>query len=212
MTKVYTLYGRPGSGSGVCEAVLALSGLPYEIIDLERWDQGAAPAELLAFNPLGQIPTLVLPDGSIMTESAAITLYLADLAPQANLAPSLTDPLRARYLRWMIYLAANSYMTILRIYYPERYSTHDDGGAGVKAVASERNAFEWSVFADALGEGPYILGNQMSAVDLYVALLVSWEEDMDAFFLRHPNIKRLYNNVAQHPIIVPIWQRHEMLI
>lgn len=212
MTKGYTLYGRPGSGSSVCEAVLALSGLPYDIIDIERWGDSAPPAELLAINPLGQIPTLVLPDSSVMTESAAITLYLADLAPHANLAPLTTDALRARYLRWMVYLAANSYMTVLRIYYADRYSTHDDGGAGVKAAASERNAFEWSVFADALGEGPYILGNQISAVDLYAAMLVTWEENHNAFYRRHPNVKRLCKAVAEHPVIAPIWQRHGIVV
>ena len=68
MTGVYKLYGRPGSGSGVCEAVLALSGLPHEIIDLDRWGNAAPPAELLAVNALGQIPALVMPDGRTMTE------------------------------------------------------------------------------------------------------------------------------------------------
>ena len=159
MTGMYKLYGRPGSGSGVCEAVLALSGLPHEIIDLNRWGNAAPPAELLAVNPLGQIPALVMPDGGVMTESAAITLYLADIVPDASLAPPLNDPRRAAYLRWMVYLAANSYMTALRIYYPERFSTHSDGGDAVKAAAAvKRNAFEWAVFADALGDGPFVLG------------------------------------------------------
>ena len=61
----YKLYGRPGSGSAACEAVLALSGLPHEIIDLERWPLGGAPAEILAISPLGQVPALVLPNGSV---------------------------------------------------------------------------------------------------------------------------------------------------
>jgi glutathione S-transferase len=210
MTGGYRLYGRPGSGSGVCEAVLAISGLAFEIADLERWGKAAPPAELLAVNPLGQIPTLVLPDGSAMTESAAITLYVADLVPETGLAPPLTDPRRARYLRWMIYLAANSYMTVLRIYYPERFSTHNDGGTSVKEAALERSAFEWSVFADALGDGPFILGNQMCAADIYAAMLVSWDLDQNALFMRHPNLQRLCAELARHPDIKPVWQRHGM--
>ena len=210
MTGGFKLYGRPGSGSGACEAILALSGLPHEIIDLGRWEQGGAPAELLAISPLGQVPALVLPDGSAMTESAAICLYLADIAPDAKLAPLPSDPLRARYLRWMVYLAANNYMTALRFYYPERFSTHDDGGVSVKAAALERSAFEWSVFGDALGGGPFVLGNKMSAADLYAAVLISWDLDVQALFTRHPSLKMLYAAVASHPKIASVWRRHDM--
>ena len=210
MTGGFKLYGRPGSGSGACEAILALSGLPHEIIDLGRWEQGGAPAELLAVNPLGQIPALVMPDGGVMTESAAITLYLADLVPDAGLAPPPTDPRRAKYLRWMVFLAANSYMTALRFYYPERYSTRSDVSAGVKAAATARSAFEWSVFASALGESSFILGSQMCAADIYAAMLASWDVDPGALFKRHPGIERLCVEVARHPKIKPVWLRHDM--
>jgi glutathione S-transferase/GST-like protein len=188
--------------------MLTLSGLPFKIVDLTRWGNASPPAELLEVNRLGQIPTLVLPDGSAMTESAAITLYLADLVPETGMAPQLNDLRRARYLRWMVYLAANSYMTALRIYYPERFSVHDDGGAGVKTAAVKRSAFEWSVFADALGEGPYVLGDQMCAADLYAAMLISWDLDMPALFKRHPCLQRLFEQVAQHPRLRPVWLRH----
>jgi glutathione S-transferase len=210
VTGSFKLYGRPGSGSGACEAVLALSGLHHEIIDLERWEQGGAPADLLAISPLGQIPALVLPDGSTMTESAAICLYLSDLAPDAKLAPAPADPLRPRYLRWMVYLAANNYMTALRFFYPERFAAHEDGAASVKAAALKRSAFEWSVLADGLGEHPFLLGDQMSAADLYAAMLLSWDIDMPQLFMTHAALARLYAAVASHPEIASVWSRHEM--
>ena len=62
MSGTYTLLGRPGTGSGACEAVLALSGLPYTVKDIDKLPDGSAPADLLAINPLGQVPVLVLPD------------------------------------------------------------------------------------------------------------------------------------------------------
>ena len=210
-SKPYILYGRPGSGSGVCEAVLSLCGLPHTIIDVEKNGDGSAPAALLAVNPLGQVPVLVLPDGSAMTESAAIALYLADLSPKAKLAPAISHPDRARYLRWMTYLAANNYMTILRVYYSERYTTAKGGGEVVKTAAMERNAFEWSVFADALGEGPFVLGEAMSVADIYAAMLVSWDLDIPGFYARHPNLQRLCARVAADPVIRPVWKRHEIV-
>jgi glutathione S-transferase len=208
MTGKYKLYGREGSGSSVCEAMLELTGLPHEIIDLERWKKDAAPAELLALNPLGQIPALILPGGSVMTESAAITLFLADLAPLAGLAPPLNNPHRARYLRWMAYLAANSYMTARRFYYAERYSTDAGAAAGIKAAALERWDLEWSAFSDALADGPFILGGQMCAADLYAAMLLSWDLDMDALLKRHPNLGVLHKRVASQPALQEIWKRH----
>jgi glutathione S-transferase len=208
MTGKYKLYGREGSGSSVCEAMLELTGLPYEIIDLKRWEKDAAPAELLALNPLGQIPALILPGGGVMTESAAITLFLADLAPSASLAPTLNDSHRARYLRWMAYLAANSYMTARRFYYPERYSANPSGAAGIKAAAIKQWDQEWLTFSHALAHGPYILGGQMCAADLYAAMLISWDLDIEALLKRHPNLKVLYDGVVSHPRLAEIWKRH----
>jgi glutathione S-transferase len=207
MTGKYKLYGREGSGSSVCEAMLELSCLPYELVELEKW-KGKAPAELLAVNPLGQIPALILPDGSVITESAAILLYLADIAPAAKLAPVLTDANRSRYLRWMVYLAANNYMTGLRVYYPERYSTDANAAAGIKAAALARYVLEWSGFSQSLGNGPYILGSEMCAVDLYAAMLISWDLDMEALFKRHPNLNLLYEGVVSDRRLQPIWKRH----
>jgi glutathione S-transferase len=204
MTGKYILYGRKGSGSSVCEAMLELTGLPHELVELERW-KGEAPEQLLAINPLGQIPALILPDGSIMTESAAILILLADIAPDAKLAPSPTDPMRARYLRWIVYLAANSYVTALRIYYPERYSADPES---VKAMALRRCELEWSAFSQALGAGPYILGEDLCAVDLYVAMLISWDLDVGALLKRHPNLKVLYGGVVSHPRLRAIWKHH----
>ena len=208
MSGGYTLYGRPGSGSAVCEAILSLTGLPYKLIEFGNWEQNAPPPALLAVSPLAQVPAFVLPDGETMTESAAIALYLADLEPKAGLAPSANDPQRARYLRWMLYLAAQSYPTALRIHYPERQTADPSGAAAVKQAAVARSAFEWQVFSGALGDGPFILGDSMSAADLYAAMLTSWDLDQKALFDRHPNIKRLCMQVALVPPVREIWLRH----
>jgi len=207
---MYTLYGRPGSGSGAPEAILALSGEPYRIVDVAKQADGEAPEELRRLNPLGQVPTLITPDGGVMTESAAICLYLADLFPSLDLAPAVADRNRAAYLRWMVYLAANVYMTDLRFFYPHRYTADGNGAAGVKSSATDRKAFEWSVFAEALGQSDFILGQRLSAADIYAAMLVSWIEDMDGFFARNPNVAAHYRRVAAVPAIAKVWARHGM--
>ena len=206
MAENFVLYGREGSGSAVCEAILALTGLPHELVECGKNEDGTAPFELLALNPLGQVPTLIMPDQTIMTESAAICLYLADLS--GSLAPKPGDANRAQYLRWMVYLSANNYMTDLRFYYSDRFSIDATHGDGIKAAAAKRKEFEWEVVAAFLGEKPYMLGNTMSAVDIYAAMLICWIEDQDAFFARHPNVALLYKNVMSEPKIKEIWVRH----
>jgi glutathione S-transferase len=180
----YTLFGRPGSGSGVCEAMLAMCHLPHELVDMDPKIDAQAKERLRKINPLTEVPTLVLPNGGVMTESAAIAVFLADLCPERKLSPNAADPQRPKFLRWMSFLSANNYMTVLRIYYPQRYTNDPDGAAAVKAAALARNAFEWGVFASAIDEGPFILGETASAVDIYASMLISWDDDIESLFLK----------------------------
>jgi GST-like protein len=76
---MYALYAHAGSGSALIETQLAWYGLPYQIEEVgDLFRDKDAGQKLRPVNPLMQIPTLVLPDGQIMTESAAITLHMAE--------------------------------------------------------------------------------------------------------------------------------------
>ena len=69
-------------------------------------------------------------------------------------------------------------------------------------------AREFAILADAVGEGPYLLGGQFSAVDLYAAMLVSWDPDMIGMLARHPTLRRLYDNVVSRPAVAAVWRRN----
>jgi glutathione S-transferase len=207
---MYKLYARPGAGSAAVEALLAECGAAFEIIDVLREPDGTVPRSFQQINPRSEVPSLLLPDNSIMTESAAMMIYLADLHPAAGLAPSVTSPLRARYLRWMLYFATAVYMADLRMYYPARHSSDTTHAAGIKAKAIADMERDFDIFAKELGEGPFILGPSMSAVDIYAAMLISWAPDVSQLFARHANIKRLYELVAARPLIAKAWARNEM--
>jgi len=158
------------------------------------------------------VPTLILPDDSTMTESAAILILLADLYPAAGLAPPMDDPLRPRYLRWMVYLATTVYMSDLRYYHPHKYTVDGAGAGEIKSRAAEALAKEFAVYADALGQGPFILGDAVSATDIYAAMLVTWIPDVTALLVRHPNLEAMCKAVAAVPAVARVWQRNGMTV
>ena len=93
-----TVYGVPGWGSTISELMLSLADIPYEVVDVEGFVQpGPARERLRQINPLCQVPTLRLADGSIMTETAAIALMILDQRP--DLAPAPGTPQRPQFQR-----------------------------------------------------------------------------------------------------------------
>ena len=86
---MYTLYGSAGSGSAAIELALLRCDIEFLQVEAASWQPDSALSELARANPLKQIPTLVLPDGSVLTESAAILIHLGLVFPQAGLLPAM---------------------------------------------------------------------------------------------------------------------------
>src|SRR5664279_1685867 len=124
---MYKLYGRPGSGSLAVQIALEEIGANYERIWVGT--DAAAVAQLRETNPTGRVPALMLPDGTVMFESAAMLIHLSLSHPQSALAPQLGTTRHAAFLQWMVFLSANVYESVLRMYYPVRYPTRGEPDA-----------------------------------------------------------------------------------
>lgn len=207
---MYTLYARKGAGSFVIEALLAELGQKVRVIEANPGADGTPHAGLLKRNPLGQVPTLVLPDGSVMTESVAMVIQLADRHGKGALAPGVGSKQRAGYLRWLVFMAANLYPAYLRFYYAPRYSTNPAAAAGIKAAATADIQRSWDILARGIGRGPWCLGRKFSALDLYVAMMAAWMEDQAAFAKRHPRIKAITDAVRARKKVAPVWAANGM--
>jgi glutathione S-transferase/GST-like protein len=205
---MFTLYCRNSAGSMAPEALLAACGAEYKVIVLERRPDGSFHDFFLKINPKAEVPTLMLPDDSVMTESAAMMIHIADLFPAAGFAPAPGSTERAQFLRWQVYLATTLYMSELRMFYPDRYTADTAGAEAVKTRATEMMAREFAIYAEALGTRPFILGNRMSAPDIYAAMLCTWVPDMAALFAAHPNLARTYEAVLANPKIRAVWTRN----
>jgi glutathione S-transferase len=206
---MFKLYARAGAGSAAVEAMLALCNAKHEIVDVPK-SNGKSPEWFLAINPRGEVPTLQMPDDTVMTESAAIVMHLADCFPESGLAPPVGTPARATYMRAIIYMAANTYGSDLLMYYPDRYSTDPADAPRIKAKAIEHLNRDFNVFADMLGAGPFVLGQKMSAADVYAAMLITWSDDFAALTKRLPKLRALYDAVSATPVVRRVWERNEM--
>ena len=102
MTAALTLYTNPMSRARVARWMLEETGLPYQTVVLDYGTTMKAPA-YRAINPMGKVPALTHGD-AVVTENAAICLYLADLVPEKQLAPPVGSAARAPYYRWISFM------------------------------------------------------------------------------------------------------------
>src|SRR5438552_12585601 len=169
------LHGCRGCGSAVVEVMLEWAGVEFTYREVESWEPGPATDALKAINPLAQVPTLKLADGTVMTESAAIIVMLDASYPAARILPTAGDPRRALALRWIVFIAGNMYPAISVYDFPERWVKSDAARAELKDGAVERLEVYWTMLEQALKPAPYLLGGEMSALDVYAAMLSRWE-------------------------------------
>ena len=204
---MYKLFARPGWGSVLAEAQLAWYGLPFEIEDLDDLFRSAGARERLSpLNPVAQLPTLILPDGTVMTESAAITLYLAETVGSTELVPAPGEEERPRFLRWLVFLVANLYPTFTYADDPARFAPAAAAAEFGQNVGRYRERL-WDMVERETGE-PWFLGQRFSALDIYLAVMTRWGP-WRAWFAEHR--RRLCDIAVRaeaRPQLAQVWQRN----
>jgi GST-like protein len=203
-----TLYGAEASGSIAVEAALTLLDIPYTLIEGATWAEADARERVAPQNPMRQIPTLVLPGGEVMTESAAILIYLADAHPQARLAPALQqEQLRRQFLRWMVYVSSAIYS--LHWIKPDvgRIGAPPELRDNVVKAVHDRISFCWANMDAQLQPGRYLLGDEMSVLDLYVAVVSRFGPWRERFYEVAPKMADVVRRVDADPRLADFWAR-----
>lgn len=203
----YRLFGASGWGSALAEAMLAACDIQPEIEDVDGFDHpGPARDRLVTVNPLAQVPTLQLPDGRIVTESAAIALLLSELYPGAELAPPPGDLERAFFLRYLIWLVANVYPTFTYSDYPERFVQAETELLARRG--GEQRKRLWLDLEREIGPPGTLLAGRFSALDIYIAVMTHWRPRR-AWFERHcPRLYAAALSCETHPVIGPVLARN----
>jgi glutathione S-transferase len=166
-----TLYFAPGTRATRIAFLLDELGVPWQKVTLNLAQREHKTTEYLALNPNGVVPTLKDGD-TVLFESVAIALYLADRYTDMGLAPPPDSPLRGRYLSWMVWSMTTLEPPIGEVYL-ERMKPADQQSAAVIAAALERFRAAATVLEGELA-GPHLVGNNFSAADVMVGCVLAF--------------------------------------
>lgn len=181
MLKFYT---NPMSRGQIVRWMLEETGEPYEEIIVGYGPEMKSP-EYLALNPMGKVPALVH-DGPVVTECAAICVYLADAFPAAGLAPRPDE--RADYYRWMFFTAGPVESAIMN-----RSMGWDPEGEKQAMSGYGNYDLAMDTLEKAVSAHPYVAGERFTAADVYVGSQVGWGLQ--------------FNTVPDRPAFRAYWER-----
>jgi glutathione S-transferase len=161
-----TLFHSPNTRSSGTLVLLEELGADYRLHVLDMKASEQRGPDYLAINPMGKVPALKHGD-AVVTEQVAIFLYLADLYPEAGLAPPIGDPLRGPYLRWMAFYGSCFEPAVVdraqkREPAPQAMSPYGDYDTMLKTLT------------DQLTKGPWLLGDRFTAADVLWGMALTW--------------------------------------
>ena len=181
------VYALKSASMGV-RVLLEEIGASYELLETSVEMGKPRPAEQLTINPNGWVPVLCW-DGGSMYECAAITIFLCDRYPQANLAPAMDDPKRALYLQTLVYFSNSVQNAFQLTYYPDRLADTKEDEESARRRGNRRLRETWQVIEDQIGDKEWVLGENFSAADIYLFMLTTWLRSA----IGHPDVEEFPN-------------------
>lgn len=189
------LYFSPGACSLSPHIVLIEAGLDYtlERVDL-RAKRTESGADFLAINPKGYVPALELKDGTVLTEGPAIVQFIADLAPDRQLAPANGTLERYHLMSWLSFISTEVHKNFTPLFRPT--STEDMKDAARTALTTR---FAW--VAQQLADRDYLMGTQFTVADAYLFTVLSWAAYVQFDLSAWPVLAAYQQRVAARPAV-----------
>ena len=189
------LYYSPGACSLSPHIVLRESGLPFQpVLASTKTHKLADGSDYLPVNAKGQVPVLELDDGQRLTEGPAIVQYIADQAPDKQLAPPAGTMARYRLIEWLNFVTSELHKSFSPLFNPAQ---PEEAKALFRAKLSER--FAW---VDQQLEGKrYLLGEQFSVADGYLFTVAGWGQHVGVDISGLKNLSAFMARVAARPAV-----------
>ena len=159
-------FHSPQTRSGGTRILLEELSADYELHVLNMKAGEQRKAEYLAINPMGKVPAITH-GNAVITEQGAIFIYLADLYPEAGLAPAIGDPLRGPYLRWLVFYGSSFEPAVV-----DKAMKREAAPASTSPYGNFDTML--STLTDQLAKGPYILGEKFTAADVLWCTALTW--------------------------------------
>jgi len=190
------LFTRPGTCSLATDIALREAGIPFELIKVSHHTGKTADGvDFKDINPKGYVPALLLDDGEVLTENAALLQYVADLNPAAKLAPAAGTIARYRLAEWLAYINSEIHTSFSPLFSP-------DASEELKQYARANLAKRVGWVAERLGSKSYLLGEQFSVADAYLFVVLSWSPHARFDLSPWPNLQAFLERVAARPHVV----------
>ncbi|MDY0871938.1 glutathione transferase GstA [Dongia rigui] len=187
------LYFSPGACSLSPHITALEAGLDVTLIKVDtktkKLEDGS---DFLAINPKGQVPTLVLDDGDVVTEGPVIAQILADLAPASNLAPGNGTKARYKLQEWLNFITSELHKGYSPLFKP---TTPDDYKPVAKAQLADRYAF----VDGKLAGKKYLLGDTFTVADAYLFTVSNWAKFVGVDLSAFGNLTAFMARVAERP-------------
>jgi glutathione S-transferase len=186
------LYWAPRTRSLRALWVLEEAGVPYERVKLDLMAGDQKSADYRAINPMAKVPALT--DGPVaVAESGAICAYVAEVAPQAGLAPPLGDPARGRYLQWLFFSPGCIESAFLT----------KSANIPVRPEMASFGDFDrvFDVLEAAVTKGPWLLGERFSAADVMIGLDLHFGIDIFKLVPTRPVLRAYVDRCLARPAL-----------
>ncbi len=197
MAQPLTLYYASGACSLSPHVALRESGLPFELVrvDLMRGKRLPDGRSLSEVSPKGYVPALVLEDGELLTEGVAMVQYLADRAPERNLAPPPGSFARVRLQEHLNFIATELHKGLSPLYAPKANDEY-------KQAVRERLEVRLAALAEHTRPGPWLMGEHFTVADPYAYYcLRNWSLMFKGDLARHPGLAEYVARVKARPSV-----------
>ncbi|MDQ8038781.1 MAG: glutathione transferase GstA [Rickettsiella sp.] len=189
------LFYKPGACSLSPHIVLRETGLNFtlEKVDLVK-KKTESGEDYLIINPKGQVPALLLEDGSLLTEGVAIMQYLADQAPDKALMPLANGLPHYRTLEWLSYISTELHKGFIPLFKPK---TPDE----YKSIVRNDLEKQFNYLDSVLKDSQYLQGNNFCVADAYLFVILRWGFVMKFDIRQRKYLPSYFDRVAKRPAV-----------